>query len=86
MTFYYKIRSKKNPELFRMANGKWNKHGKVYDTLSKLRSVITMNMNSDYHRQQVQDWEFIEFTVSVNEVKQLIDVIHPDKIFEMLKK
>lgn len=85
---YYKIRSKKNPEMFRMANGSWNKSGKVYDTLGKLRATITYNMNSssDYTRKEVQDWEFVEFEVSVREVRQLIDVVDKKKVWEMLKK
>ena len=85
---YYKIRKKSDPELFRMANGSWNKSGKVYDTLGKLRATITFNMNSssDYTRKQVQDWEVVEFEVRVREVKQLVDVIDKKKIWEMLKK
>ena len=85
---YYKIRKKSAPEMFRMANGSWNKSGKVYDTLGKLRATITYNMNSssDYTREKVQDWEIVEFEVRVKEVKQLVDVIDKKKIWEMLKK
>ena len=85
---YYKIRSKKEPELYRLADGRWNKSGKVYDTLGKLRATITHNMNSysDYTRRQVQDCEIVEFEVRVREVKQLVDVIDPKKVWEMLKK
>ena len=85
---YYKIRSKKNPELFRKADGSWNTSGKVYDTLGKLRAVITQHMNStnDYYRGKVQDWEFVEYEVSVKEVKQLIDIVDKKKVWELLKK
>lgn len=85
---YYKIRSKKNPEMFRKADGSWNGSGKVYDTLGKLRSTITLNMNSssDYTRKQVQDWEIVEYEVSVKAVKHLADIIDPKKIFELLGK
>ena len=88
MTSYYKIRKKSNPELFRKADGTWNSSGKVYDTLGKLRSVITMKMNSHYDsiRDQVQDWEFVEYEVTVKEVKQLFDVVDKKKVWEMLKK
>jgi hypothetical protein len=88
MTLYYKIRSKKDPELFRKADGTWNKSGKVYDTLGKLRATITLNMNSwsDHTREKVRDWEIVEYEVRVKEVKQLVDVIDPKKIFELLKK
>ena len=85
---YYKIRKKSDPELFRLADGRWNKSGKVYDTLGKLRATITNKMNS-YHdsvRGEIQDWEIVEFEVRVREVKQLIDVIDKKKVWDLLKK
>lgn len=88
MTSYYKIRKKGNAELFRKADGTWNSSGKVYDTLGKLRTVITLKMNSHYDsiRDQVDDWEFVEYEVRVKEVKQLIDIVDKKKVWEMLKK
>ena len=85
---YYKIRKKSDPELFRKADGSWNKSGKVYDTLGKLRATITMNMNSysEYAREKVQDWEIVEYEVRVREVRQLIDVVDPKKVWDLLKK
>lgn len=85
---YYKIRKKSDPTQFRKADGTWNTAGKVYDTLGKLRSTITLNMNShsDYVRERVKDWEIVEYEVRVKEVKHLADVIDPKKIFELLKK
>lgn len=85
---YYKIRKKSNPELFRLANGSWNKSGKVYDTLGKLRATITNKMNSYYDnvRGEIQDWEIVEFEVRVREVKQLVDVVDPKKVWDLLKK
>ena len=85
---YYKIRKKSDPELFRKADGTWNRSGKVYDTLGKLRSTITMHMNSYYdsQREKLQDWEIVEFEVTVKEVKQLIDIVDPKKVWELLKR
>ena len=85
---YYKIRKKSDPTLFRKADGTWNKSGKVYDTLGKLRSTITMHMNSYYdsQREKVQDWEIVEFEVTVKEIKQLIDIIDPKKVWDLLKR
>ena len=85
---YYKIRKKSDPTQFRKADGTWNQSGKVYDTLGKLRAIITQHMNStsDYYRGKIQDWEFVEYEVTVKEVKQLIDVVDKKKIFELLKK
>jgi hypothetical protein len=85
---YYKIRKKSDPTQFRKSDGTWNSSGKVYDTLGKLRATITYNMNShnDYIRDKVQDWEIVEFEVCVKEVKQLIDIVDPKKVWNMLKK
>ncbi len=85
---YYKIRKKSDPTQFRKADGSWNSSGKVYDTLGKLRATITNKMNSyfDSVRGEIQDWEIVEFEVRVKEVKQLIDVIKPEKVWDLLKK
>lgn len=85
---YYKIRRKSHPELFRKADGSWNGSGKVYDTLGKLRSAITNKMNSysEHGRAEIQDWEIVEFEVRVKEVKQLIDIVKPEKVWDLLKK
>ena len=85
---YYKIRKKSDPEQFRKADGTWNGSGKVYDTLGKLRAVITQHMNStsEYHRIKIQDWEIVEFEVRVKEVKQLIDIVKPEKVWNLLKR
>jgi hypothetical protein len=88
MQTYYKIRKKSDPTQYRLANGSWNGSGKVYDTLGKLRAIITQHMNShsDYHRKQIQDWEIVEIEVCVKEVKQLIDIDDPKKVWDLLKK
>ncbi len=85
---YYKIRKKSNPTLFRKADGSWNQSGKVYDTLGKLRAAITNKMNSyhEYSRAEIQDWEVVEFEVTVKEVKQLIDIVKPERVWNLLKK
>jgi hypothetical protein len=85
---YYKIRKKSDPTQFRMSTGSWNQSGKVYDTLGKLRTIITQHMNSrsDWARSQLDDWEIVEFEVQVKEVKQLIDIVDKKKIWDLLKK
>ncbi len=82
---YYKIRSKKNPDMFRKADGSWNKSGKVYDTLGKLRSTLTNNMKS-YRSVDMSDWEVVEYEVLVKEVKDLHLVIKPERLLEYLGK
>jgi hypothetical protein len=82
---YYKIRKKSDPTQFRKADGTWNTAGKVYDTLGKLRTIITLKMNSRF-RQEIHDWDIVEFEVKEVAVKHLADVIDPKKIFELLGK
>ena len=85
---YYKIRKKSDPTQFRKSDGSYNGSGKVYDTLGKLRAVITQHMNTQnkYFRDQLQDWEFVEYEVVEREVRQLIDVVDKKKVWEMLKR
>ena len=85
---YYKIRKKSDPTQFRKADGTWNGSGKVYDTLGKLRATITnhMNSSSEYYRARLQDFEIVEYEVRVKEVKQLIDIVDPKKVWDLLKK
>ena len=85
---YYKIRNRKEPDLYRKSDGTWNKSGKVYDTLGKLRAVITTHMNSTatYRRQMVEDWEFVEFEVKEKEVRTLFDIVDKRKVWDLLKQ
>jgi hypothetical protein len=85
---YYKIRRKSDPSQFRKGDGTWNGSGKVYDTLGKMRAVITQHMNSqnEWYRRQLDDWEFVEYEVREREVKQLIDVVDKKKVWEILKR
>ena len=85
---YYKIRKKSDPTQFRKADGTWNSSGKVYDTLGKLRAIITQHMNStnEYYREKIQAWEVVEFEVRVREVRQLIDIVKPERVWNLLKK
>ena len=85
---YYKIRKKGQPGLYRTKDGYWNKSGKVYDTLGKLRTTITLIMNNSYGsvREQVDDWEIVEFEVVEKEVKQVHEVIKPERLLQLLSK
>ena len=85
---FYKIRKKSDPTQFRKSDGSYNSTGKVYDTLGKMRAVITQHMNAHnaYFRDQLQDWEFVEYEVREREVKQLIDVVDKKKVWEILKR
>ena len=85
---YYKIRSKKDPSLFRTASGVWNSSGKVYDTLGKLRTLITTKINSynDRGRQEIANWEIVEYEVQEKAVKGIHEVITAQRMMDYIKK
>lgn len=85
---YYKIRKKSDPTQFRKSDGTWNGSGKVYDTLGKMRAVITQHMNSqnEWYRRQLDDWEYVEYEVREREVRQLVDIVDKKKVWEILKR
>jgi hypothetical protein len=85
---YYKIRKKSDPTQFRKSDGSWNNSGKVYDTLGKMRAVITQHMNSqnEWYRRQLDDWEYVEYEVREREIRQLIDIVDKKKVWEILKR
>lgn len=87
---FYKIRSKSTGK-FRLAGlePKWNKSGKVFDSLGKLRLMITNCLNHNKHlhwKNDFSDWEIVEYEVLEKGTKGVHDVITAEKLFQMLKK
>jgi hypothetical protein len=63
----------------------WNEKGKTFDTIGKLRSYITRCMNDEYMRKFLHEFEVIEYEVSQRSIKELVDIVKPEKIMELLK-
>lgn len=84
---YYKIRSRSNPDKYRLSGvyNRWNSSGKTWDTLGKLRSAITLVMNSS-RGEDISDWDIVEYEVSEVSVKHVYDVIDPKKIDKILAR
>lgn len=61
----------------------WNKAGKTWDTLGKLRSHITSHMNR-YNSTDMTDWEVIEFKCVPTSIKDIHEVVDPKKIVQLL--
>ena len=80
---YYKIRNKNNPTLFRKADGYWNKSGKVYDSLGKLRTLLTTTLR--YNKGIPADWEIVTFEVTEISVDEPFKLMQKERIFEMVK-
>ena len=84
----YKIRLKNNPTLYvkgTPADHTHNKNGRVFPTLGLLRSFITNTMNSS-RGNSVSNWEIVEYIMEVKAVKDVHEVITPDKLVKLLTK
>ena len=85
---HYKIRKRGEwPEQFSKGTMyyQWSTKGKTFDTIGKLRSYITRCMNDDYMRKYLHEFEVIEYEVSQRSIKELVDIVKPEKIMELLK-
>lgn len=88
---FYKIRNKRTG-LFRGAGGepKWNKSGKTFDTLGKLRSMITNCMQRNKYARTIikndfSEWEIIEYEAVARSVKDVHEIVKAERIVELLK-
>jgi hypothetical protein len=79
----YKIRSKANPELFVAGTPSYNsyeKTGRIFQTLGKLRSFLTVVMNSEHRSSKISEWEVVEVEMVVKEVKAIHEVLTAKKL------
>jgi hypothetical protein len=67
-------------------NSHWNKSGKTWDTLGKLRAHLTSHMNRYYGATDMSDWEIIEYKSVPTSVKSIHEVVRPEKLVELLKR
>ena len=64
----------------------WSEKGKTFDTIGKLRSFLTRCMNDDYMRGYMDEFQVVEYEVRQVDVKELVDIVKPEKIMELLKR
>lgn len=86
---YYKIRKKSDPELFVKGTPvyhNYDKSGRIFQTLGNLRSFLTNVMNNEYRTKNIDDWEIVELELVVNGVKDLHEVIKPERLVDLLKR
>lgn len=88
---YYKIRKKDDPTLFVKGTPvyhSYDKTGRIFQSLGALRTFLTGVMNSHYEsrRENLGDWEIVELELVVNGVKDLHEVVKPEKIVQLLKR
>lgn len=84
----YKVRHAET-KLFRLAGQRtyWNKVGKTWDTLGKLRSMITGAINQDRTcNHDFGNWEVVEYEVTEHAVRPVHEVVTANKLMELIKK
>jgi len=82
----YKIRNKHNKELYRLAGApnRWNKSGKIWDTLGKMRSMITNFVKYEYRREELHHWEIVEYEMIEVSVKPVHEVMSAETLKKLL--
>jgi len=86
---HYKVRRKgSNPPEYSKATmyNQWSTKGKTFDTLGKLRSFLTRCMHDEYMAKTIHEFEIIELEVRVHTIKEVHDVVKPEKLIELLKQ
>jgi len=63
----------------------WSEKGKTFDTTGKLRSFLTRCIHDDYVLKTMHEFEIIELEVRVLNVKEVHDIVKPEKLIELLK-
>jgi hypothetical protein len=87
----YKIRNKNNSELYLKGTptyNSWDKDGRIFQTLGKLRTFLTNSLNMDSKRgtNKIGDWEVIEFELIEQSAKGVHEMIKPAQLIKMLTR
>lgn len=83
----YKIRNKNKPELFLKGTptyNSWDKDGRIFQTLGKLRSFLTNTLKNKHINVGV--WEVVELELVELSAKGVHEMIKPEQLVKMLTK
>ena len=89
VTTYYKIYSKSRQQYINgtPAYSSWSQDGRLFPTIGKVRTFITssIKMNKRGRGHNFGDWQICEFTLALQDTKELHQVVTPKKMMELLK-
>ena len=85
---YYKIQLKGTGTFLKGTPSYYSfkKDGRVFQTLGSLRTFITGAIKNNRTSQQLGNWQIVEYQLAVHAVKDIHEVIKPEKLIELLKK
>lgn len=88
MEKHYKVRNRNSGSFHTGGrySGKWNKIGKTFVTLGKLRAFLTRSFNDEVMRKDIPEYEIVELEVREAAVKQVHEVMDPKKFMALLTK
>jgi hypothetical protein len=84
---YYKIRSKKDPELFLAGTPKYNRfcsYGRIFQTRGLLRAFLTRSLDSP--SAAMSDWEIVKLELVIREVNSVNEIIDPKLLIKLLSR
>ena len=85
---HYKVRKKgSNPAEYSKGTmyRQWSTKGKTFDTIGKLRSFLTRCIHDEYMAKTMHEFEIVELEVSVRNIKEVHEIVKPEKLIELLK-
>lgn len=85
----YKIRSKANNEMFLHGTpvyNSWNKSGRIFQTLGKLRTFLTSAIARTDHNRDISNWEIVELEMVEKSVKGVHEVVTPKTLVKILTR
>lgn len=90
MVTYYKIysRSRDRYLLGTPSYSKWSDDGRLFGSVRQVRQFLSNTMNSKAparNKIDTSDWEIQEFKMVLIESKNVMDVIKPEKVIQLLK-
>lgn len=68
-------------------NSFWTKNGKTWDSIGKLRAHITSHLGDEYSPgTNMSDWEVHEYNCAPTSVKDIHEIVKPEKLIQLLKQ
>lgn len=88
MTVYYKIIHKETNLYVKGTPSYFNYDatGRIFQKMGQLRAFLTGVMNNRWKNQEMNDWKIVELEMVVRDTKEIIDIIDPKKIVQILAR
>jgi len=67
-------------------HNKYDRNGRIFPKLGALRSFITSVLKIPHRAKDIEDWEIVEFELTVQNVRPVQEIVKPEKIIQLLKQ